>query len=274
MACLVVFFSTCAFRGTGVLTIVYMQQVLEFTPLRVGWLLLAGNIAYGLAVVAAGRTADKIDPSISVIAGLWVFALGFFYFATLNETITVFVLIVLLASRLTSYGMVGSPNNLSAMRAIPETDVVMASGLFALIRGIAGAIGPVVSATYLDQRYAFHAQRYADQPDPLSWSMQHAQTGVYDILQGAGEVPELISVQTISLMHQRLLAEASTAAYQDYFIVAALAAVAGMLPALPWEKMPSLWRNVWRPAPSQPIAVSPSLPSPAPVPAVPDPTPD
>jgi MFS transporter, DHA2 family, multidrug resistance protein len=255
LACLVVFVSTCAFRGTGVLTIVYMQQVLEFTPLRVGWLLLAGNLAYGLAVVAAGRMADRIDPSISVIAGLWVFALGFFYFATMNETITTFVLIVLLTSRLASYGMVGSPNNLSAMRAIPETEVVMASGLFALIRGIAGAIGPVVSATYLDQRYAFHTQRYADQPDPLSWSMQHAQTGVYDVLRSAGEMPALLSDQTAALMHQRLLAEATTAAYQDYFIISALAAVAGMLPALPWEKLPDLWRKVWRPATSQPIPV-------------------
>jgi hypothetical protein len=173
----------------------------------------------------------------------------------MNETITTFVLIVLLTSRLASYGMVGSPNNLSAMRAIPETEVVMASGLFALIRGIGGAIGPVVSATYLDQRYAFHTQRYADQPDPLSWSMQHAQTGVYDVLQWAGEMPALLSDQTAALMRQRLLAEATTAAYQDYFIISALAAVAGMLPALPWEKLPDLWHKVWRPATSQPIAV-------------------
>jgi MFS family permease len=269
MACLVVFFSTCAFRGTGVLTIVYMQQVLDLTPLRVGWLLLAGNIAYGLAVVAAGRMADKIDPSISVIAGLWVFALGFFYFATMNETITAFVLIMLLTSRLASYGMVGSPNNLSAMRAIPDTEVVMGSGLFALIRGIAGAIGPVVSATYLDQRYAFHVQRYADQPDALSWSLQHAQTAMHHFLQWAGEAPTSLSVQTVALMHQRLLAEATTAAYQDYFIIAALAAVAGILPALPWEKMPGLWRSIWGPVSSQPIAMTPSSPPLGPVKSTP-----
>jgi hypothetical protein len=78
---------------------------------------------------------------------------------------------------------------------------------------------------------------------------------MYDVLQWAGETPALLSTQTAALMHQRLLAEATTAAYQDYFIIAALAAVAGMLPALPWEKMPGLWRNVWRPATSQPIAV-------------------
>jgi hypothetical protein len=141
------------------------------------------------------------------------------------------------------------------MRAVPDTEVVMASGVFALIRGIAGAIGPVVSAAYLDQRYAFHMQRYADQPDPLSWSLQEAQTAVHHLLQGAGEMPDLISVKTVALMQQRLLAEATTAAYQDYFIIAALAAVAGMLPALPWEKLPSLWRKVGSPPISPPIAV-------------------
>ena len=42
----------------------------------------------------------------------------------------------------------------------------------------------------------------------------------------AGEMPALLSDQTVALMHQRLLAEATTAAYQDYFIISALAAVA------------------------------------------------
>lgn len=236
-ASLVVFFSTMAFRGTGVLSIVYLQQVLDFTPLDVGWLLLAGNIAYGLTVVIAGRLADKVDPSIPVITGLWMFAAGFFWWAGENETATVFVLVMLLTSRLTAYGFVGSPNNLSAMRALPETDVVMASGLFSLIRGIAGAVGPVISAAYYDQRYFYHAQHYGQQHDLDAWSIQDAMISVNHMLQAAGEVPNLIAVKTTAVLQQRLLAETTTSAYQDFFFMAAVTAVAGTFPALPWDKV-------------------------------------
>ncbi len=245
LASVVVFVSTCAFRGTGVLSIVYLQRVLDFTPLDVGWLLLAGNIAYGLTVVIAGRLADKIDPSIPVIAGLWIFALGFFWWARENETVTVFVLIVLLTSRLASYGLVGSPNNLSAMRALPDTDVVMASGLFSLIRGIAGAVGPVLSAAYYDQRYLYHAQHYGQQHDIASWGMQDAMANVQQVLQSAGELPALVPAKTSAVLHQRLLAEATTSAYQEYFFLAAVAAVAGTLPALPWDRLWNWLRVGW-----------------------------
>ena len=237
LACIVVFFSTNAFRGTGVMTIVYMQRVLDFTPLHVGWLLLAGNIAYGVTVVIAGRLADKMEASVVVIIGLCVFAIGFFWFATVNESVTGFTLSILLAFRLAAYGLIGSPNNLQAMRALPETDVVMASGLFALIRGIAGTIGPVASAAYYDQRFYYHIQTYAAENDFNALGLQAALTAVRSALQWAGEIPAWLDLQATAVLEQRLLAEAATAAYQAYFFVAALVGVLGILPALPWEKL-------------------------------------
>jgi hypothetical protein len=47
----------------------------------------------------------------------------------------------------------------------------------------------------------------------------------------------LLATKTEALLQQRLLAEATTAAYQEYFFVAALVGVLGILPALPWEKL-------------------------------------
>lgn len=245
LACVVVFFSTNAFRGTGVMTIVYMQRVLDFTPLHVGWLLLAGNIAYGVTVVVAGRLADKMEASVVVIAGLCVFAIGFFWFATLNESVTGVTLSILLSFRLAAYGLIGSPNNLQAMRALPETDVVMASGLFALVRGIAGTVGPVASTAYYDQRYYYHIQTYAAENDLNAFGIQTALTAVHNMLQWAGEIPALLATKTHALLQLRLLAEATTAAYQEYFFVAALVGVFGILPALPWEKL------FCRPAPDE-----------------------
>jgi EmrB/QacA subfamily drug resistance transporter len=234
LACLVVFISTCVFRGTGVLTIVFMQRVLDFTPLHVGWLMLAGNIAYGVAVVMAGRLADLIEPNILVIAGLGIFALGFFWFAGVNETVTAGILIILLSLRLTSFGVMGSPNNLSAMRALPEEQVVMATGLFSLVRSISGTMGPVISVAFYEHRFVSHMQHYAANNTLTPLGFEEAATAVRSLLHWSGEIPALLSVKASALLQQRLLAEATMAAYQDYFFVSALIGMAAMLPALPW----------------------------------------
>jgi DHA2 family multidrug resistance protein len=241
LGCLVVFISTCAFRGTGLITIVFMQRVLDFTPLDVGWLLLTGNIAYGIAVVMAGRLADKMNSSILVIAGLGIFAVAFFCFAGVNEMVTTGTLIFLLALRLTSFGVVGAPNNLSTMRSLPEDQVVMASGIFSLMRSISGTTGTVISATVYEQRYFYHVQHYAENNDLTALGLQETLAAVQHFFQWLGEIPALLAVKTSAVMQQRLLAEATTAAYQDYFFLAALVGVLAMLPALPWEEC---WRMV------------------------------
>jgi EmrB/QacA subfamily drug resistance transporter len=234
LGCLVVFISTTAFRGTGVLTIVFMQQVLQFTPLDVGWLLLAGNIAYGIAVVVAGRLADTMSPNALVVAGLGIFAVAFFWFAGVNETITVSMLVFLLALRLTSFGIMGSPNNLSAMQTLPDEHVVMASGIFSLVRSISGTMGTAVSATFYEQRYFYHLQRYIEDSGLSVLGMQESQVAVTHQLEWAGELAAFRALQTDAVLQQRLLAEATTIAYQDYFLLAALIGVLSMIPALPW----------------------------------------
>ena len=249
LASMVVFISTTAFRGTGVLTIVFMQQVLELTPLDVGWLLLAGNIAYGVAVVVAGRLADKMNLSVLTISGLVIFAVAFFWFATVNETVGMLTLIVLLTLRLTSFGLVGPPNNLSAMRALPEDQVVMASGVFSLLRSIAGTAGAALSVTLYEQRYFLHVQRYVENNDVTAPGLQDAMTAVQQFLHGVGELPALLAVQTPALVYQRLLAEANTLAYQDYFLLSALISLAAIVPTIPWHQS---WHTLQRFLPGKP----------------------
>jgi DHA2 family multidrug resistance protein len=211
-----------------------MQQMLHYTPLDVGWLLLTGNIAYGIAVVAAGRLADAMNPNILVVVGLAIFAAAFFWFAAVNETVMAGTLIFLLTLRLTSFGIMGSPNNLAAMQALPEEQVVMASGIFALARSISGTMGTVVSATFYEERYAYHLQRYAESHDWTAPGIQDALLAIRQVLERAGEIPALLAVQTEALLQVRLQVEAGMIAYQDYFFLAAVIVVVAMLPALPW----------------------------------------
>ena len=90
--------------------------MLDRTPLDVGWLLLLGNIAYGVAVMLTGRLADRMSPSLLTVSGLGVFALTFCWFATVNETVGVSLLTLLLTLRLTSFGSTGTAGCTSQTR--------------------------------------------------------------------------------------------------------------------------------------------------------------
>ena len=59
-----------------------------------------------------------------------------------------------------------------------------------------------------------------------------------------------LSSQTMGLLHDRLLAEASTAAWQDYFLFNALLGALAIFPALPF------WRRQKYQAPSPPKTVA------------------
>ena len=256
LASLVVFISSMAFRGTGILTILFVQQLLERTPLEVGWLLLLGNIAYGVAVMLTGRLADRTSPGLLTVAGLGVFALTFCWWATINETVGVGLLILLLSLRLTSFGIVGPPNNLTAMRALPEDQVVMASGVFALLRSISGTLGAAVSATLYEQRYFAHVQHYTDDTDLTAPGVQEALPLLRQGLESAGESPALLPVQTLGLLYQRLLAEATTRAYQDAFLLSAVVGGLAILPALPWAES---WQGVRRRWGGRPTEQTPAV---------------
>lgn len=261
LGCLVVFLATAAFRGTGVMSIVYMQRVLGLTPLDIGWLQLAGNLAFGVAVVLAGRLADKFGTHILVIVGLTFFALGSFTFSSVNEMVTAGTIILFLTYRLGFYGFITSPVNLSAMRAIPETQIVMASGLLSLVRGISGTMGPVLSVTYYEQRYYVHIQRYAAENGLNAWGLQEALGTVRQFLQGEGEPLMLLGVKTAALLQRRLLAEATTIAYQDYFFVAGLVSVGALWFALPWGALGNFVRRTLRSVRPNPALVAVSTPS-------------
>jgi MFS family permease len=73
---------------------------------------------------------------------------------------------------------------------------------------------------------------------------------VHQMLRWSGEVAAQIPTQTMALVQDRLVAEASTAAWQDYFVFNAFLALLCLFPALPF------WgREKYRaPVPSEPVA--------------------
>ncbi|WP_089937256.1 DHA2 family efflux MFS transporter permease subunit [Candidatus Entotheonella palauensis] len=231
MAAIVLFLSTVAFRGTGPMMQVLMQSMLGFAPLLVAWTQLPSNLTYGVGVLIVGRLSDRISPHFLILGGLFLYAWAFWVYAGVNELTTIPILITLLCLRFTGEACIGSPNNLIALRALPDHQVMMAAGLLGLLRSIAATVGMAFSAVFWDQRYQYHIRQYATDTPADHAGMTAAMDNVQEFLVWSGEIAPLVPAKSMALVHQRLLAEAGTAAWGDYFMLNTLLALAAIVPA-------------------------------------------
>jgi MFS family permease len=210
------------------------------------------NLVYGAMVLAVGRISDRVPCHVLVISGLLVYAAGFWGYAGLNEMTTVAMIMPFLMIRFVAEAFIVSPNSLATLQALPENKVYMATGLSGLLRSIANTIGTALATVVLDQRYNYRLQQYAEDTPLDAFGYAGALGSVQQMLQHSGEVAAQIPAQTMTLIQDRLVAEASTAAWQDYFMFNAFLALLCLFPALPF------WRRekYHAPAPPQPVETS------------------
>jgi EmrB/QacA subfamily drug resistance transporter len=252
MALVVLFLTTMAFRGTGPMIAVLLQRLLGFEPLLVAWTQMAPNLAYGAAVLLVGRLSDRLPTYVLVISGLLMYAATFWGYAGVNEITTFGMIMTFLTIRFIAEALIVSPNNLATLEALPENKVYMATAVSGLLRSVANTMGPAVAAVLWDRRYNYHLQAFAEDTPLDAWGYTTALDTLYQTLQWAGEVAAQLPTQTLTLMQDRLIAEASTAAWQDYFLFNVLLALISIFPALPfWRR-----KKYQAPAPPQPVAAS------------------
>jgi hypothetical protein len=166
-----------------------------------------------------------------------MYAIGFLGYAGVSEVTTLTVITSFLMIRFIAEALIVSPNNLATLEALPENKVYMATALSGLLRSIANAVGTAVAAVVWDQRYNYHLQQYAEATPMDSFGFTGALSDLQQTLHWSGEIAALIPTKTMALIRDRLFAEASTAAWQDFFWFNALVALVCLFPALPfWRR--------------------------------------
>jgi len=254
MAMAVLFLTTMTFRGTGPMTSVLLQRLLGFDPLLVAWTQMPPNLIYGAAVLIVGHLSDRVPTHALVISGLLMYTVVFWGYAGISEVATLAMMMTFLMIRFTAEALIVSPNNLATLEALPESQVYMATALSGLLRSIANAVGTAVAAVVWDQRYNHYILQYTGDTPLDGFEFAAALSRLQQTLQWSGEIAAQIPAQTMALIQDRLLAEASTAAWQDYFLFNAWLAILCLIPALPfWQR-----QKYHAPATSQAVAASAS----------------
>ena len=226
------FLVTVLFMSSTFLLNIFLQRVYQYTPMQVGVLMFPQGVLFGLGSLGAGRLSDWTDPRLPLVVGLALFSLVYYWLGSITAVATSLALMSMLCLRSFSFSCVNAPNMLLSLRTIPEAQLGMATGLFAVARGVAGTLGVALSASVVEYRRAVHAVWLADEQGLRDLPTQWVTTELQQFFVAEGDTRSLAEVRGAAHLHALLHEEASIAAYQDVFLYSALLSLAAILPAL------------------------------------------
>ena len=139
-----------AMFGNSMIFPFYLQQVLNYSPSKVGLVMMAFPVVMAIVAPLSGHASDKLGPLKLTTAGLFVMAISMFYYSTLTASSGFLqVLPGPLLGGLGS-GLFQSPNNSSVMSSVPKSKLGVAGSITSLVRNVGMVIGIAFSVTLFE----------------------------------------------------------------------------------------------------------------------------
>lgn len=226
-AALVALFTGCAFLSSTFLLPLFVQQIQRYSPLEAGLMMMPGGISLLILFPIAGRLADTLPPQIMIYFGLLAFGMAFVFLAGADVntpfwTLVGFTLLIRLGTAFTRPVV-----NSTALQALPTELVNQGSSAINFMRQLGAAIGTSGLVVFLEMRIPFHSDAFSG----ASRFGRDVQAQIARLLTEAG-VPEAVrGPGVLNYLADMVYAQASTAGFQDTFLVLAGVSFAGAAPA-------------------------------------------
>jgi DHA2 family multidrug resistance protein len=145
----------------GFLNALYFSNVLGLPPLRIGELLLVGNLSDFVVIPLSAWLLKKIGGAPLIVAGVLLISAGFWMNALLGLDASFWDLVVPQLVRSGGASLLYVPVTIVAFDRLSDDDRESAVGLFNLTRELGGSIAVALSAHLLIQRTAIHTEALA-----------------------------------------------------------------------------------------------------------------
>jgi EmrB/QacA subfamily drug resistance transporter len=119
----------------------YMQNILEYSPLQAGIRFLPSTVVIIVTAPIAGRMTDRIGARIPIAVGLSFVAISLFFQSQITVDSGYGDLLPLFALMGLGIGLTMSPMSTAAMNAVEEAKAGVASGILSMSRMVGGTFG-------------------------------------------------------------------------------------------------------------------------------------
>lgn len=216
--------------GSIYLLPLFVQTIQGLSATAAGLMLMPAGLALCLVFPVVGRISDRISPGIPIGLGLAIFALSAWLTASIDVDAAFWTLALLTALSRIGLGMIFPPLTAGSLRVLPRDLIGQGAGAVNFVRQLGGAFGVNLLAVFLERRTALHAEALATTQGP-----DNAATGEYlarlvQLLRGAGLPDFQQGPAALAFLGEAILAQATTLAFRDGFLVVTGIFVAALLP--------------------------------------------
>jgi DHA2 family multidrug resistance protein len=219
--------------GSVFLIPLYLQNILGYTALQSGLVLLPIGIIQAVTGPIAGFSSDKVNPKIPIVIGIVLFTLSFL----LNTRLSIFSehaqIMLPMYLRGLAMGMLFSPLSAVALTEISRKEMAQASGLINVIRQVGGSFGVAILQTLLTQRIVFHtatAGSAIDRSSPVF--AQAVQALQSHAIRDAGSTAQSAAAQATMLLSSHFTQQMFVWGIDDDFFISAMCTAACLVPIL------------------------------------------
>lgn len=133
----------------GIITPIYLQNVLGFTAMQSGLLMLPGALLMGVMSPITGRLFDRFGPRFISILGLSILTIFTGAYILMDETWTFIPLCLVYTARMFGLSLVNMPINTWGLNALENRMIAHGSAINNTARQVAGSIGTAVLITIM-----------------------------------------------------------------------------------------------------------------------------
>jgi DHA2 family multidrug resistance protein len=166
-----------ALMGSVFLLPLFMQNILRFNAMQAGEALMPRSLAMAVLMPIGGRIYNRIGPRILVSAGLVLSAISFFQLAHMTVDTGFWDLFWPQVLQGAGFSLIFVALTTAAFATIEKPKVTAASGLYNVVRTVAGSIGVALAASKLTSiaqaNHAVLAERASmSNPSAVAWVQQ------------------------------------------------------------------------------------------------------
>jgi len=133
-------------------TPIYLQRVLDVTPITVGFLMMALPISTFIAGPIGGRLSDRNDPRVIAAAGMFITFLSVLAYSQLGTTTPVLFILVPLVLLGIGGGLFRPANQVAVFAGVTAAEYGSLSGMLQSMGALAGTLGTTITVAISDAR--------------------------------------------------------------------------------------------------------------------------
>lgn len=132
-----------------IITPIYLQNVLYFTALQTGLIMLPGAIVMGIMSPITGNLFDRFGPRGITVTGLTIMTVFSLFFVFIDETWVFSHLCIVYTVRMFGMSLVNMPLNTWGLNALENHMIAHGSAINNTARQVAGSIGTAILITIM-----------------------------------------------------------------------------------------------------------------------------